>query len=188
MNGWFMIKLLSAFIISGIENSFGNKKVRQNFYQKYYQILLHRKFPKKETKLMLVGPPDSGKSSWFCPFKGEFFLFFFSFFVFVLWLSELIKILGCILNVLGVFIKQNSFLKESSLRDLSQISFLTDASRLRILLRIRKLSWWTNGPLIRYLVKMLNVFSKVIENVFLIFFSLNLFNFNFMMHLKLFHF
>jgi len=29
----------------------------------------------KETKLCIVGPPDSGKTSWFSPFqgKGDFF-------------------------------------------------------------------------------------------------------------------
>ena len=40
------------------------------FFKKYYQLLLHGKFPVKETKLCLVGPPDSGKTSWFCPFEG----------------------------------------------------------------------------------------------------------------------
>ncbi|XP_066921716.1 uncharacterized protein [Clytia hemisphaerica] len=31
---------------------------------------MHQKFPKKEKKLILVGNPDSGKTSWFCPFEG----------------------------------------------------------------------------------------------------------------------
>ena len=41
-----------------------------SFYQKYYQLLLHGKFPMKEKKLLVVGPPDSGKTSWFAPFQG----------------------------------------------------------------------------------------------------------------------
>ena len=29
------------------------------------------KFPMKDTKLCLVGPPDSGKTSWLSPFEGK---------------------------------------------------------------------------------------------------------------------
>ena len=31
---------------------------------------LHGKFPIKEKKLLLVGPPDSEKTNWFSPFQG----------------------------------------------------------------------------------------------------------------------
>ena len=55
---------------SGVENSFPNPLLRRRFYQKYYQIFLHRRFPMKEPKVCLVGPPDRGKTSWFCPFQG----------------------------------------------------------------------------------------------------------------------
>ena len=54
----------------GIENSFPDHITRMSFYQKYYQLLLHGKFPMKEKKLLAVGPPDSGKTSWFAPFQG----------------------------------------------------------------------------------------------------------------------
>ncbi|XP_066929136.1 uncharacterized protein [Clytia hemisphaerica] len=56
--------------IKGVENSFGNPVVRKRFYKKYYQLLVHKQFPHKETKLCLVGPADSAKTSWFSPFKG----------------------------------------------------------------------------------------------------------------------
>jgi len=56
--------------VEGVENSFPDKKQRMHFYQKYYQILLHGKFPIKEPKLLLVGLADSGKTSWFYPFEG----------------------------------------------------------------------------------------------------------------------
>ena len=54
----------------GIENSFPDRITRMSFYQKYYQLLLHGKFPMKEKKLLVVGPPDSGKTSWLAPFQG----------------------------------------------------------------------------------------------------------------------
>ena len=41
-----------------------------SFYRKYCQLLLNGKFPMKEKKLSVVGPPDSGKTSWFAPFQG----------------------------------------------------------------------------------------------------------------------
>ena len=63
------IKLLSHRAL-GIENSFPDRITRVSFYQKYYQLLLHEKFPMKEKKLLVVGPPDSGKTSWFALFQG----------------------------------------------------------------------------------------------------------------------
>lgn len=56
--------------VKGVENSFGNPIVRKKFYKKYYQLLMHGQFPHKETKLCLVGPADSGKTSWFSPLQG----------------------------------------------------------------------------------------------------------------------
>lgn len=56
----------------GVENSFPKERECKKFYQKYYQLLLHGKFPMKEPKLMLVGAADSGKTSWFYPFQGAF--------------------------------------------------------------------------------------------------------------------
>ena len=55
---------------AGIQNSFPSYEKRRKFYQKWYQLLLHKQFPMKEPKLMVVGPTDSGKSSWFYPFQG----------------------------------------------------------------------------------------------------------------------
>ena len=57
---------LSYFAL-GLKNSFPDC---MSFYQKYFQLLLPRKFPMKEKKLLVVGPPDSGKTSWFAPFQG----------------------------------------------------------------------------------------------------------------------
>jgi len=54
----------------GTTNSFPDKETRINFLQKYYQLLMHQKFPMKEPKLILEGPPDSGKTSWVAPFEG----------------------------------------------------------------------------------------------------------------------
>ena len=62
--------LLLLFVAVGVENSFPNPVTRKLFYKKYYQLLLHGKFPMKETKLCLVGPANSGKTSWFSPFEG----------------------------------------------------------------------------------------------------------------------
>ena len=55
--------------VEGVCNSI-NRRDRRKFYQKYYQLLLPHMFPMKETKLLLVGPSDSGKTSWFEPFQG----------------------------------------------------------------------------------------------------------------------
>ena len=71
--GYFKIMSQDLVVITsflGIENSFPDRITRISFYQKYYQLLLHGKFPMKEKKLLVVGPPDSGKTSWFAPFQG----------------------------------------------------------------------------------------------------------------------
>ena len=63
------IMCLSYFAL-GIVNSFPDRITTMSFYQKYYQLLLRGKFPMKEKMLLIVGPPDSGKTSWFAPFQG----------------------------------------------------------------------------------------------------------------------
>ena len=63
------IMLLLHFAL-GIENSFPDRITRMSFYQKYYQLLLHGKFPMKGKKFLVVGPPDSGKISSFALFQG----------------------------------------------------------------------------------------------------------------------
>ena len=71
--GYFKIRSQDLVVITsflGIENSFPDRITRISFYQKYYQLLLHGKFPMKEKKLLVVGSPGSGKTSWFAPFQG----------------------------------------------------------------------------------------------------------------------
>ena len=63
------------YFVDGVENSIPDENDRMCFFPKYYQILLCGKFPVKETKLMLLGPPDSGKTSWFSPLEGNFMLY-----------------------------------------------------------------------------------------------------------------
>ena len=45
----------------GIENSFPDRIARMSFYQKYYQLLLHGRFPMKEKKLLVVDLQIVGK-------------------------------------------------------------------------------------------------------------------------------
>ncbi|XP_066922695.1 uncharacterized protein [Clytia hemisphaerica] len=56
--------------IQGIMNSFPERKTRVHFLQKYFQLLLHKKFPMKEPKLLLEGDSNSGKTSWAAVFEG----------------------------------------------------------------------------------------------------------------------
>ena len=60
--------VITSFL--GIENGSPDRITRISFYQKYYQLFLHGKFPMKGKKLLVVGPPDSGKTSWLAPFQG----------------------------------------------------------------------------------------------------------------------
>ena len=46
-------------------NSFPDCITRINFNQKYYKLLQHGKFPTMGKKFLVVGPPHSGKTSWF---------------------------------------------------------------------------------------------------------------------------
>ena len=53
----------------------------------------------KERKLLLVGPQDSGKTIWFAPFQGEYYIYFNAFKV-VLSRKDLFQLLDCIFRVL----------------------------------------------------------------------------------------
>ena len=63
------IKILSH-LASGVENSFADRITRMSFYPNYYQLFIHGKFLMNEKKLLIVGPPGSGKASWFAPFQS----------------------------------------------------------------------------------------------------------------------
>ena len=60
---------------------------------------MHGKFLMKERKLLLVGPPDSGKTSWFAPFQGEYYIYFNTFKV-MLSRKDLLQLLDCVFRVL----------------------------------------------------------------------------------------
>ena len=71
--GKFKISSQNLVVITSflsIENSFPDCITRISSYHKYYQLLLHGKFPMNGKKMLVVGPPDSGKTSWFAPFQG----------------------------------------------------------------------------------------------------------------------
>ena len=56
--------------VDSLENSFPGADIRRNFLRKYYQLLLHKKFPTKTKKLCVTRETDSGKSTWLSPFMG----------------------------------------------------------------------------------------------------------------------
>lgn len=56
--------------ISGLENSFPDPSTRKDFMRKYYQCLCMGHFEHKTRKLCVIGPKDSGKTSWVSPFQG----------------------------------------------------------------------------------------------------------------------
>ena len=47
-----------------ILNSFDEPAIRVNFLNKLYQCLMASKMPQKMRKLVVIGPRDSGKTSW----------------------------------------------------------------------------------------------------------------------------
>ena len=53
-----------------IMNSFPEDEIRANFLNKFYQCLLAGRTPRKVRKLVVYGPKDSGKTSWFQVFLG----------------------------------------------------------------------------------------------------------------------
>ena len=60
---------------------------------------MHGKFPMKERKLLLVGPPDNEKTSWFAAFQSECYVYFNTFKV-MLSRKDLFQLLDCVFRVL----------------------------------------------------------------------------------------
>ena len=58
--------LISRYTES-IQNSFGTGDTYKLFLRMLYQLLLSGKWPFKRKKMMCVGPPDSGKTTWIVP-------------------------------------------------------------------------------------------------------------------------
>ena len=54
----------AGYFKEGILNSFPDLEERINFLNKFYQCLVVGKMPQKVRKLVVVGPRDSGKTSW----------------------------------------------------------------------------------------------------------------------------
>lgn len=59
-----------VLFISGLQNSFPDELTRKQFMRKYYQCLCTGCFNHKTKKLCVIGPKDSGKTSWVAPFQG----------------------------------------------------------------------------------------------------------------------
>ena len=92
-------KSCKSILFSAKHNSFLNELVRRSFYQKFYEILTHRKFPMKERKFLLVGPPDSGKTGSFAPFQGKYYVYFNTFRV-MLSRKNLFQLRDCVFRAL----------------------------------------------------------------------------------------
>ena len=56
--------------MAGLSNSFPDETVRLRFVRKLYQLLMHGRFPFKERKMCVWGPPNSGKTTWFSIIEG----------------------------------------------------------------------------------------------------------------------
>ena len=58
------------YFTESVHNSFPEEKKRAQFLNKFYQCLLAFQFPHKLRKLVVVGPKDSGKTTWASVFLG----------------------------------------------------------------------------------------------------------------------
>ena len=56
--------------ITGLQNSFPDTSTKRHFMRKYYQCLCTGHFQHKTKKLCVIGPKDSGKTSWVAPLQG----------------------------------------------------------------------------------------------------------------------
>lgn len=56
--------------ISGLDQNFPDERVKKAFIKQLYQLLIKDGFPFKHKKICLVGPSNSGKSSWFSVIQG----------------------------------------------------------------------------------------------------------------------
>ena len=59
-----------GYFKNGVLNSFPDLPGRMKFLNKFYQCLMTRRMPHKTLKLVVYGPKDSGKTSWFQVFLG----------------------------------------------------------------------------------------------------------------------
>ena len=60
----------AKYFTESVHNSFQEEKKRAQFLNKFYQCLLAFRFPHKIRKLVVVGPKDSGKTTWASVFLG----------------------------------------------------------------------------------------------------------------------
>ena len=59
-----------GYFKDGVLNSFPDLPERMKFLNKFYQCLMAHRMPHKTRKLVVYGPKDSGKTSWFHVFLG----------------------------------------------------------------------------------------------------------------------
>ena len=60
----------AKYFTESVHNSFPEEKKRAQFLNKFYQCLLAFRFSHKLRKLVVVGPKDSGKTTWASVFLG----------------------------------------------------------------------------------------------------------------------
>ena len=88
-----LLKPINLFYFQVYTIDFSDELVRRSFYQ----ILIHRKFPIKDRKFFLMGPPDNRKTSWFATFQGDYYVYFNTFKV-MLSRKDLLQLLDCVLE------------------------------------------------------------------------------------------